>query len=453
MTEKSHIFSVSALTASLKAHIEGSFPYVWVRGQISNLARPSSGHLYFSLRDENAMLAAVWFKNRQKDGEAFDPLTGEVFENGPRPCLAASMKDGQEIICAGPLQLYSARGQYQLIVEIAQDAGLGLLHEQFEQLRRKLAGLGYFALERKRPAPVNPARVAVITAPGGAAIQDFLRIAQGRGLGSHIRIFPAPVQGDGAAARIRRNMQRIADEGWAQVLVLIRGGGSIEDLWAFNDEALAGSIFNFPLPVLAGIGHEVDFTLADMTADLRAATPTHAAQLLWPERESFFRQLRQLTDALKKNSASALERIGLRLEAGERDLAWRAPLRRLDRLRERLDATLQRLYGAGRFILEQRLARLQSRETALTPARAGLPARYERLKALAQRLEPAPLRGLESAAARLLRLCRELPRNPALRVERERQRLLVLARELTRSPLRHALAKKEELERSEKELA
>lgn len=192
------ILTVRQLTAQIKDAVESGFPYVWVRGEVTNVSRPSSGHIYFSLKDENALLQAVWFKGSQKERETFDPLTGEVFEDGPRMSLAGTLRNGQQVICAGRLTVYAPRGGYQLVVELAQDSGEGQLHLALEALKRKLAEKGYFSLERKRPIPEHPHRVAVITAPSGAAIRDFLRLSGERGTGCEIRIHPVPVQGDDA---------------------------------------------------------------------------------------------------------------------------------------------------------------------------------------------------------------------------------------------------------------
>ena len=370
MQDDTHILSVSALTRAIKGSLETAFPFVWVRGQVANLSRPSSGHVYFSLKDEESSLAAVWFKNNHQDGARFDPLTGEVFENGPRQSLAGGLESGQEIVCAGRIAVYGQRGQYQLVVELAQAAGLGRLHEEFTRLRAALEALGFFAPERKRPLPEHPRRLAVITAPQGAAIHDFLRIAEDRGLGAHIRIYPAPVQGDTAPPAIIAALRRIWDEGWAECIVLIRGGGSIEDLWAFNSEALARAIYASPIPVLAGIGHEVDFTLADMTADVRAATPSHAAQLLWPSREELLRQWRQLVTALERTEERWLIRQQDRLDRLLRGLAWGSPERRLAAWSDRLATSLRLLAGAGRLLLEKqsaRLSALHSRLKAMDP--------------------------------------------------------------------------------------
>lgn len=348
-----NIFTVSALTAAIRQRLEPAFPFVWVRGQAANLSRPASGHLYFSLRDEHSSLAAVWFKGNQRDSERFDPLTGEVYEEGPRQSLARSLADGAELVCAGRVAVYGARGLYQLIVEFAQEAGIGKLHEEFERLREKLAGLGYFAQERKRPLPANARRVALLTSPGGAALHDFLRLAENRGLGAEIRLYPVPVQGAEAAPRMVRALERLKSEGWAEVVVLVRGGGSLEDLWAFNDPDLAGAIFSCPVPVLAGIGHEVDFTLADMTADARAATPSHAAQLLWPERGELAKELRLLDEALQLALDRAMERVSQSLAANARQLALLSPVRRIAERGQRLDSARRLLDSAARLGLRR----------------------------------------------------------------------------------------------------
>ena len=249
------ILTVRQLTAQIKDAVESGFPYVWVRGEVTNVSRPSSGHIYFSLKDENALLQAVWFKGSQKERETFDPLTGEVFEDGPRMSLARTLRNGQQVICAGRLTVYAPRGGYQLVVELAQDSGEGQLHLALEALKRKLAEKGYFSLERKRPIPEHPHRVAVITAPSGAAIRDFLRLSGERGTGCEIRIHPVPVQGDDAPPCIAEALDDENRRGWADVLVLIRGGGSLQDLWAFNDERVAGAVYRSRIPVVAGIGH------------------------------------------------------------------------------------------------------------------------------------------------------------------------------------------------------
>ena len=351
------ILTVRQLTAQIKDAVENGFPYVWVRGEVTNVSRPSSGHIYFSLKDENALLQAVWFKGSQKERETFDPLTGEVFEDGPRLSLAGTLRNGQQVICAGRLTVYAPRGGYQLVVELAQDSGEGQLHLALEALKRKLAEKGYFSLERKRPIPEHPHRVAVITAPSGAAIRDFLRLSGERGTGCEIRIHPVPVQGDDAPPRIAEALDDENRRGWADVLVLIRGGGSLQDLWAFNDERVADAVYRSRIPVVAGIGHEIDTSIADMVADLRAATPSHAAQLLWPERQWYAQLVDDLEAGLLEAAGRRLSQADQRLDTLGRALAWLSPERGLARLEERFGALARRLD----FALEQKLERADAR--------------------------------------------------------------------------------------------
>ncbi|MDR2668951.1 MAG: exodeoxyribonuclease VII large subunit [Desulfovibrio sp.] len=379
------ILSVSALTEAVKKRLEGAFAFVWVRGQVTNLSRSASGHVFFALRDEHSTLAAVWFKGDIRPAEHFDPLTGEIYEDGPRPGLALSLENGQEIVCAGRLSLYAPRGIYRLIVEYAAEQGTGRLHEEFLRLRAKLAAEGVFAPERKRPLPVLPRRVALVTSPQGAAVHDFLRLSMQRGPGAEFRIYPVPVQGEGAPLKIIEAVRRTAAEGWAEVLVLLRGGGSLEDLRAFNNEDLALAVYRSPIPVLAGIGHEVDFTLSDLAADVRAATPSHAAQILLPERAELYRSLADLRAALQETAERRLERASGRFADLANGLRRLSPRRTLQARRSRLAAELRLLLGAGRLLLQRDEARLKR-------ACAELTAWPERLKLKAASLEHLILR-------------------------------------------------------------
>ncbi len=356
----SSILTVKELTDSIKRILDSQFPFVWVKGEVSNLSRPSSGHVYFSLKDNDALLNCVWFKGNQRAEEGFDPFTGEVFSDGPRPSMAANLTNGQQILCAGNLSVYAQRGSYQLTVALVQDDGRGALYAAFEALKAKLMAQGYFNPERKRTLAYNPKRVAVVTAPSGAAIHDFLRLASGRGTGAHIRIYPTLVQGEGAALAMSQTIELIAKQGWAEVVVLIRGGGAIEDLWAFNEECLAKSIFNSPIPVLAGIGHEVDVTLADMTADVRAATPSHAAQILWPEREDLMQYVDGLELALSDALYDKIDSCAKNLQMREQALQWLSPLRIWQRQEDRLKNCHERLVHCGQNILEKNNAKLQN---------------------------------------------------------------------------------------------
>ena len=347
------ILSVRQVTEHLRQAVEGRFPYVWIRGEITNLSRPSSGHVYFSLKEDDCVLNCVWFRRQQKD-ETFDPLTGEVWEDGPRPSLARTMENGQTLVCAGRLTVYGARGQYQMIVDLAQADGLGLWHQEFEALKRKLAAEGLFDPARKRPIPHNPGRVVVITAPNGAAIRDFIRISSSRGLGAEIRILPVPVQGEEAPPRIVEALDRAGSEGWAEVVVLIRGGGSVQDLWAFNDERVARAVHCCPIPVLTGIGHEIDHSITDFTADYAAATPSHTAQLLWQERHVLEQHVDGMELALKSAFRRRLDALQLSLDHISRSLTLLSPLARLRLQEERLLTLTQRLHVAIGHELEEK---------------------------------------------------------------------------------------------------
>lgn len=348
----SSIYKVKEITLALKSAIEGNFPFVWVRGQVSNLSRPHSGHLYFSLKDEEASLAAVWFKGSQQGGEAFDPLTGEVYEGGPRPPLADSLENGAEVICAGRLTVYPPRGSYQMVVEIVQEAGKGRLQVEFELLKAELAKLGYFDQERKMSLPPGPSRIAVVTSPGGAAVHDFLRIAATRGLPAEIRIHPTVVQGDDAPPKIAATIEAAQADGWAEVIVLIRGGGSLEDLWAFNTRPVVDAVYSSCIPVLCGVGHEVDVTLADLAADVRAATPSHAAQILLKERRELAQRLDDFDTGLCAAMQARLQELDRLLNMQERGIRLLSPVSRLDGAAIRLEMQAQRLSLAMRGILD-----------------------------------------------------------------------------------------------------
>ena len=334
-------------------------------------------------------------------GRNFDPLTGEIFAE-PRPDPVRLLRQGSELFCAGQISVYGPRGRYQLIVELVQAGGQGLLAQAFEERKQALAARGFFAAERKRPLPASPSRVALVTSPAGAAIHDFMELASVRGLGAEVRLFPVRVQGEGAAGQICRALDEINRQGWAQVAVIIRGGGSLEDLWCFNEEEVATAIFSSKIPVLAGIGHEVDVTLADMTADVRAATPSHAAQLLWPLRREYWQRLDELSLALERARQGWLQRQEDRLQRCERGLRLCSPARRLEGAGQQWQQWRQRLLQAGERLVRDRersLQHSQERLRALTgPGR--LAHLQQRLALLEQKLGNAGhlmVRGREQA--------------------------------------------------------
>lgn len=353
------ILSVSTLTEQLRRQLEKNFPFVWVRGEIANYRMTASGHIYFALKDRDAQLQCVWFRGQQavcrKEG-GFDPLTGEVYDSSRHfPDFA----DGLEVICAGQISVYAVRGQYQLVIEFVQATGDGLQALAFEQLKSRLAAAGYFALERKRQLRVNPERIALITSPSGAAIHDFLKLAEPRGHGSRIRLFPVLVQGNDAAKEIVAALKTANEQSWADVIVLIRGGGSSEDLRVFNDESVATAIFGSQIPVLAGIGHEVDVTLADMTADVRAATPSHAASLLWQSKRDMGQEIDELDMRLQQTAMGALKDAGDVVASLSRNLQWFSPEQRLQRneetcaiLQDRLRTCIDKMISQGEYSLD-----------------------------------------------------------------------------------------------------
>ncbi len=358
------ILGVRALTERLRRTLEARFPFVWVRGEVTNLSRPASGHVYFSLKDADAQLQCVCFRDRNRQGRSFDPLTGEVYDKPP-PAPSEILQNGLEVLCAGHVGVYAPRGVYQLVVDLVQPAGAGGLAQAFEERKRLLAARGYFALERKRPLPRDPQRVALLTSPFGAAVHDFLELSRARGSGAHIRLFPIRVQGEGSVEDVTRAMREVAEQGWAEVVVIVRGGGSLEDLWTFNEEEVAAAIFQSPVPVLAGIGHEVDVTLADMTADVRAATPSHAAQLLWPSRAELTQRVDEWELALRRAASAALDRRDRALENAARLLEQRSPERRLERLEQRAVLHEDRLHAAMRRLLDEAALRLERLEPRL----------------------------------------------------------------------------------------
>ena len=354
----SHILAVSDLTRALKDVLEAEFPFVWVRGQVTNLSRPASGHLYFTLSDAEAQLAVVWFRGSQGRGKAgtgaetIDPLTGEVLEPGTD--AAQSIADGQEVLVAGRISVYAPRGNYQLIAELVQPAGISGLAAAFEALKRKLADKGLFDEARKMAVPRNPARVALITSPQGAAVRDFLRLAETRGTGAQIRIHPALVQGDLAPAQIAAQLDAVNAEGWAEVVALIRGGGSLEDLWAFNTEQVAEAMARSVIPVVTGVGHEPDVSSADYVADRRFPTPTAVAVGLWPLRADLMQAVDALETGLSRALAAHLDRAGGKVAELSRALAWLSPAQRLERLDQGWREASQRLLGAGGRYFDQR---------------------------------------------------------------------------------------------------
>lgn len=266
------VFQVSELNAAVQRLFEKEFRSIWVAGEISGCRAASSGHYYFSLKDSESQLKCALFKGAARLAR-FIP------------------QDGLAVIVRGNLEVYEARGEYQLIVELLQPQGAGALQLAFEQLKKKLAAEGLFEKSRKRALPALPQRIGVVTSPSGAVLQDMLRILERRFQGLHIRLYPAQVQGEGSVEQVCRALKYFSESGWAEVVILARGGGSLEDLWTFNEEVVARVISTCKVPVVSAIGHETDFTISDFVADVRAPTPSAAAEIIVCTRESLLEQI------------------------------------------------------------------------------------------------------------------------------------------------------------------
>jgi len=340
------VYSVSRLNREARLLLESGLGAVWVEGELSNLARPSSGHWYFSLKDRDAQLRCAMFRQRNTLAR-FEP------------------RDGQRVIARGRISLYEPRGDYQLIVEHVEDAGLGALKRAFEELKTRLAAEGLFAAEHKRPLPVAPQRIGVITSPTGAAIRDILHILARRFPAATVLIYPVPVQGAAAAPAIVAALDLAAARAECDVLIIARGGGSLEDLWAFNDERVARAIFLCTIPIVSGVGHEIDFTIADFVADVRAPTPSGAAELVVPDRGAWLLRLSQMHarfGAAMRRQFS--DERGL-LAGLQRRLALAHPGARLRQSQQRLDELDQRLQFALHTQLRDAGTRLESTTRAL----------------------------------------------------------------------------------------
>lgn len=311
------IYSVSELTAELKALLENTFTGVWVEGEISNFKHHTSGHMYFTLKDDRGQLRAVMFRGSNR-GLQFRP------------------EDGLAVIVFGNVTIYEPRGEYQVYVEYMEPKGLGALQLAFEQLKTRLEAEGLFDPARKRPIPLLPKKIGLVTSPSGAAIRDILQIIHRRFANVQVLIFPVRVQGEGAAAEIVEGIESLNKRGDLDVLIVARGGGSIEDLWAFNEEVVARAIYASQTPVISAVGHETDFTIADFVADVRAPTPSAAAELVISRKAELSQRVDDLFSRLVNHMRYRAERSGERLRSLERHLRLLSPLERVKRQRERL---------------------------------------------------------------------------------------------------------------------
>ncbi|MBE2257495.1 MAG: exodeoxyribonuclease VII large subunit [Rhodobacteraceae bacterium] len=374
---------ISLLNRLVRERLEAAFPLCWVAGEVSNLSYAPSGHVYFSLKDAAAQVRCVMFRSRAQT-------------------LGWRLENGQHIEARVLVTLYEARGDFQLNVEAARRGGVGRLYEQFLRLKEKLEREGLFASDRKRPLPAFPRRIAIVTSPQAAALRDVLSTLARRAPQVSVVIYPTPVQGEGAAPQIAAAIRRAGEGGECEVVIVCRGGGSLEDLWAFNDEEVARAIRACPLPVICGVGHETDFSIADFAADRRAPTPTAAAELAAPEQAAWLARLATTRATLCRQIEQRLEQRGQQLDWLARRLQH--PAQTLAARRESL-RNLQRRLGAGLLQASAQargeLAGLSRRLLLSRPD----PARHGgRLAALAPRLRSAWQESRHARAADLARL-------------------------------------------------
>ena len=340
------IYTVSRLNQEVRTLLERGLGVLWVEGELSNFSQPSSGHWYFSLKDRESQVRCAMFRLKNA-------------------ALGFTPKAGQQVIARGRVSLYEPRGEYQLIVDHLEEAGVGALQREFERLKTKLAAEGLFARERKRSLPRFPRRIGIVTSPTGAAVRDVLNILGRRFAPAAVLIYPTAVQGAAAAPAIVQALQLASARADCDVLIVARGGGSLEDLWAFNDERVARAIRACAVPVVAGIGHEIDFTIADFAADVRAPTPSGAAELVAPDSleclEALSRMAARMNACMRRELravSSRLANVGVRLKQAH-------PGMRLVHQAQRLDDLEQRLTGAARAALHTPRHRLNDAFTSL----------------------------------------------------------------------------------------
>jgi len=385
------IYSVSELNRSAASVLEQNFSWIWVEGEISNLAKPASGHIYFSLKDSGAQVRCAMFKSRNQTIN-FQP------------------ENGQQVQLRGKVSLYQPRGDYQLIVDRMEEAGDGALQRKFEALKAKLASEGLFDEEVKLEIPELPECIGVITSNTGAAIHDVLSVIKRRFPSIPVRLYSVPVQGEAAAPAICRALELVEEQAECDVVLLVRGGGSLEDLWAFNEESVAWAIYECPIPIVSGIGHEVDISIADFVADIRAATPTAAAETVTPDQSIWLQSLEWYQYRLQQLMTEKIQRQSEALNWLDKRLSQQHPVAVVQQLGQRLDDVEQRLSYAWRYSLQQQQTRfhqLKARLQARSPKLAVSHYQY-RLQILGQNLHHQIQQTLEHQKSRLQNNARTL---------------------------------------------
>lgn len=379
-TQEPQVLTIEELNLSIKQLLEGQFNFIWVRGEISNFKAHTSGHFYFSLKDAKSQISAVMFR-------------------GHNSRLKFKPADGMEVIVRGRISVYEPRGNYQILCEMMEPVGAGALQKAFEQLKAKLKSEGLFEATRKKPIPHMPRHVAIVTSPTGAAIRDILNILSRRAPWLPVTVVPTVVQGESAAPQICEaflKAQRLSD---VDVIIVGRGGGSIEDMWSFNDEKLARLIAASPIPVISAVGHEIDFTIADFVADLRAPTPSAAAELVAKSSQELTSKLQQLQRLLNLNTQKYLKTLEQRWKLLTKGLV--DPQKKLQDLILRNDDLVERLQMATDRVLSERRYKLKILDQRLGSPQELISRRAKELEYLSQRLQKGLVVSLERKKALL----------------------------------------------------
>ena len=372
LDDAGRVQSVTEFTRRVKEVLKGGLPPGWVRGEISNLRAQASGHVYFSLKDAGAQLACVLFR-------------------GDATRQSVKLRDGLQVLAFGEVDVYEARGQYQFITRALVDHGAGRLQQEFEQLKQRLAAEGLFAPERKQVLPVRPRTIGFITSPTGAAVQDFIRILTRRQWTGRLVVLPARVQGEGAAAEMVALLERAERMKIFDLLVIGRGGGSIEDLWAFNEEPLVRAVAACPIPIISAVGHEIDFTLCDFVADVRAETPSAAAELISSTYLAALEKVNRAGEILADRLTSAVREARDRVAHARSQLRLLSPVAAIEHNHLRLDDLRNRLASSLRASTQLRRESLKDARVRLAATAPGKRVEFEshRLLALWKRLESA----------------------------------------------------------------
>ena len=335
------IYTVGELTREIKEVLEGSFPRIWVEGEISNFKRHSSGHLYFTLKDDKAQISCAMWRFRAND-------------------MLFRIEDGMQVLVQGDVQVYERGGIYQLIVHQLQPAGMGALQFAFEQLKKKLFAEGLFDEAHKQPIPEYPERVGVVTSPTGAAIRDIISVISRRFPGIELLLYPVKVQGEGAAEEIAEAIRQFNEYGKVDVLIVGRGGGSLEDLWAFNEEVVARAIYHSRIPIISAVGHEIDFSIADFVADRRAATPSAAAEMVVRDRKELRGIIEYYRERLSQQLLDKIRNYRERIENLRQGYAFRRPEDVIFQKIQRLDEISRNMQTAVLHLLQIKQQQLQN---------------------------------------------------------------------------------------------